>query len=141
VIFLNLPGLSNTDAKERGGVGVLGYHGFAGNPYSFVNLLGSLFELADPSDAFAEALSHAVAEMTVDLAADGSNPEVCDGCGTNCNGVGAYRLYFGPRGEYLGGSAAFPPAFAYTFFISAIATPASAAACPAPESACVYAPP
>ena len=104
MILLNPPGLTNTDAREQNGTGVLGYHGFAQIPYAFVNLLGTGFQLGDPSDLFAEALSHEIAEMTVDPRADDSNPEVCDGCGTNCNGAGAYRVYFGPTGEYLGGA-------------------------------------
>lgn len=141
LLFLNPPGALNTDAKESGGVGVLGYHGFASVPYAFVNVLGAGFSVADPADLFAEALSHEVAELTVDPRADNSMPEVCDGCGTNCQGASAFRIYFGSGGGYLGGSERFPPAFPYDHFISAIATPAAAADCPAARGACVYPPP
>ena len=141
VIILNPIGLTNTDAKESGGVGVLGYHGLAKIPYSFVNLLGAGFTIDDARDVFAEALSHEVAEMTVDPAADNSRPEVCDGCGTNCQGQAAFRIYFDRSGAYLGGTNAFPPPYPYDHFISAIATPDVAALCPAPSSGCVYAPP
>jgi hypothetical protein len=141
VFVLNPPGVVNSDAKESGGVGVLGYHGFATVPFSFVNLLGSGFALEDGPGLFAEAVSHELAEMIVDPRADGSNPEVCDGCGTNCLGAGAYRAYFNQMGTYLGASRQFPPGFPYTFFLSAIARPANATACPAPSSGCAYPPP
>lgn len=141
LVFLNPPGAVNTDARESGGIGVLGYHGFARVPYAFVNVLGTGFAIADASDLFAEALSHEVAEMTVDPSADNSMPEVCDGCGTNCQGANAFRVYFGSSGAFLGGSDRFPPPYPYDHFISAIATPAAASDCPAPQGACVYPPP
>lgn len=141
VLILNPPGVTNQDAKESGGVGVLGYHGKASVPYSFVNLLGSDFTLDDRADLYAEAVSHELAEMTVDPAADDSLPEVCDGCGTNCQGRAAFRAYFDARGGYLGTTPTFPPGFAYAFFISAIARPSVASDCPAPASGCAYAPP
>jgi hypothetical protein len=140
ILVLNPPGVENQDAKESGGVGVLGYHGKSSLPYSFVNLLGSGFSLADPQDVYAEAVSHELAEMTVDPNADNSNPEVCDGCGTNCQGQSAFRSYFDDGGRYLGSSQSFPPTFPYTFFISAIAKPAVASECPVPASGCAYAP-
>ena len=141
VIVLNPPGAVNTDAQERGGIGVLGYHGRARVPFSFVNLLGTGFAVADSADYFAEALSHEVAEMTVDPLADDRNPEVCDGCGTNCQGARAFRIYFGSNGEYLGGSTEWPPSFPYDFFLSAIARPTAVRDCPAAEAGCVYPPP
>ncbi|HZY93038.1 MAG TPA: hypothetical protein VFG07_09760, partial [Thermoplasmata archaeon] len=116
-------------------------HGRANVPYAFVNLLGSGFTLDDAAEAYAEAVSHEIAEMTVDPAADDSNPEVCDGCGTNCLGSAAHRAYFDGSGNYLGGSTAFPPAFPFAFFLSSIAQPAVSADCPAPASGCDYAPP
>lgn len=140
-LILNPPGATNTDAKESGGVGVLGYHGKARVPYSFVNPLGSGFSVGDSGDLFAEAVSHEIAEMTVDPNADGSQPEVCDGCGTNCQGNQAFRVYFASDGRYLGGGASFPPPFAYDHFLSTIARPAAAALCPAPQGSCVYPPP
>jgi len=141
IIVINPPGIQNLDAKESGGVGVLGYHGSASVPYSFVNALGSGFTSEDHADLFAEAVSHEVAEMTVDPRADDSNPEVCDGCGTNCQGSSAYRAYFDDTGKYLGTETSFPPSYSYAFFLSGIARPASAADCPAPASACAYPPP
>lgn len=141
LIVLNPPPVVNRDAKETGGVGVLGYHGAASRPYCFVNTLGTGFALDDRSDLFAEAVSHELAEMTVDPRADDSNPEVCDGCGTNCQGTSAYRAFFDGAGSYLATSTRFPPPFAYAFFLSAVARPGAAADCPAPASACDYAPP
>ena len=141
VLVLNPPGVVNTDAQESGGVGVLGYHGLARVPYCFVNLPGSGLSVADGGDLFAEAVSHEVAEMTVDPRADDRNPEVCDGCGTNCQATAAYRAYFDASGAYLGTDTQFPPPFSYAFFLSAIAKPPAAADCPAPASACSYPPP
>ncbi|MCI4352631.1 MAG: hypothetical protein L3K14_04505 [Thermoplasmata archaeon] len=141
VLVLNPPGLVNQDARERGGVGVLGYHGFSSVPYSFVNALGSGFTLDDRADLYAEAVSHEIAEMTVDPRADASNPEVCDGCGTNCRGPSAYRSFFDTSGRYIGSDTAFPPPFPFEFFVSAIARPAAASDCPAPTAACAYSPP
>lgn len=141
VLVLNPPGVTNQDAKESGGVGVLGYHGKASVPYSFVNLLGSDFTVDDHADLFAEAVSHEIAEMTVDPAADDSLPEVCDGCGTNCQGHAAFRAYFDAQGGYLGTTTTFPPGFSYAFFIGAIARPSVASDCPAPAAGCAYAPP
>ena len=141
IVVLNPTGVVNQDAREQGGVGVLGYHGMATIPYSFVNLLGTGFTLDDPADRYAEAVSHEVAEMTVDPRADGSSPEVCDGCGTNCQGRSAFRVYFDGQGRYLGASRSFPPGFPYAFFLSAIAQPSVASDCPAPSAGCAYPPP
>ncbi len=141
VLLINPVGVVNQDAKESGGVGVLGYHGLASVPYCFVNALGSGYTSDDRGDLFGEAVSHEVAEMAVDPRADDSNPEVCDGCGTNCQGSGAYRSYFDAAGTYVGSSPTFPPSFPYAFFLSAIAKPSAATECPAPAAACAYAPP
>lgn len=141
VLVLNPPGVVNRDARESGGVGVLGYHGLATVPYCFVNLLGSGLALDDRADLYAEAVSHEIAEMTVDPRADDRNPEVCDGCGTNCRSGAAFRAFFDAQGTYVGSSSAFPPSFPYAFFLSAIARPSHAADCPAPDSACSYGPP
>lgn len=141
ILVLNPPGVTNRDARESGGVGVLGYHGLAALPYCFVNLLGSGFSVDDPADLFAEAVSHETAEMTVDPRADDSNPEVCDGCGTNCLGAQAWRDFFDASGRYLSSDTTFPPSFPYGFFISAMARPSSATDCPAPAAACAYPPP
>jgi hypothetical protein len=133
--FLNPKGVVNTDADATQGVG--GYHGFSpsGVPYIFVNVLGLGLTLADSQDAYALALSHEIAEMTVDPQANGSSPEVCDECAGNCNVD--YRNYFDSAGNWLGGAAT--PG--YYFFIDGIATPATVTQCPAPRSSCCYPPP
>lgn len=136
-VILAPPGVVNTDAPA--GQGVLGYHGHATVPYAFVNVLGSGLSIPDGPDAFALALSHEIAELAVDPAADGSNPEVCDPCGPNCQT--ALRDYFSASGGYLGTTTAFPPAYTYAFFLNAVVQPAAAAACPAPVRACAYGPP
>ena len=137
LVFLNPPGVGNTDAPVA--QGVLGYHGMAQLPYIFVNVLGSGFSVADPHDQFALALSHEIAEMVVDPRADASNPEVCDPCGPNCQTP--IRDYFDGAGTYLGSTTAFPPPYPYAFFLNAIVQPVGATACPAQAAQCTYAPP
>ncbi|HYK92524.1 MAG TPA: hypothetical protein VEY07_00580 [Thermoplasmata archaeon] len=136
-VVLAPPRVLNTDAPAS--KGVLGYHGHSQLPYIFVNVLGAGFTLADPQDVYALALSHEIAEMLVDPAADGSNPEVCDPCGPNCQN--ALRDYFSGNGQYLGTTTAFPPAYSYGFYLNAIVQPSASAACPAPVRACAYGPP
>lgn len=135
VAVLSPPGVANTDAQN----GVLGYHGQANLPYIFGNVVGQAFTLDDADDAYALVVSHELAEMTVDPSANLANPEVCDGCGPNCQTV--FRDYFGASGAYLETSQAFPPGPAYGYFINAIVQPASATQCPAPDTACAYPPP
>jgi hypothetical protein len=137
VVVLNPPGVLNTDADASKGVG--GYHNLASVPYVFVNVMGSNLTVRDEADLYALALSHEIAEMAVDPRADLVNPEVCDPCGPNCQSV--WIDYFDAAGAYLRTVQAFPPSFAYGFFINAIVQPRAATQCPAPGGACNYAPP
>jgi hypothetical protein len=136
VVVLNPLNLTNTTGDRAAGIG--GYHGNANIPYIFVNLFGQNLTVADEAFSYAQILSHEMAEMVVDPLVDGKNPEVCDGCGPNCQSV--YLDYFGSSG-YIQTTQAFPPTFTYGFYINAIVQPPSANACPAPANACVYAPP
>jgi hypothetical protein len=135
LMFLNPQGVVNTDANPAQGVG--GYHNISssGVPYAFVNVMGQGLTVDDRQDVYAVALSHEIAEMTVDPKADGSNPEVCDSCAGNCSVD--FRNYFDPKGNWLGGTAT--PG--YSFFVDGIATPATVAQCPAPKGSCSYPPP
>ena len=133
--FLNPKGVVNSDADIS--KGILGYHevSSSGVPYIFVNVTGEGLTLADRAELYALALSHEIAEMTVDPRADGSNAEVSDSCSGNCNTD--HRNYFDSNGDWLGGSAT--PG--YYFFTAGVATPAAVAQCPAPAAACSYPPP
>lgn len=135
VVILNPRGIVNTDADPSQGVG--GYHGLARIPYAFVNVMGAGLTVKDEANAYALALSHEIAEMVVDPRADLSNPEVCDPCAGNC-GVTFYES-FDDSGRYMGGGPT--PAPRYAFFINSIVKPNAATQCPAPGSACAYAPP
>lgn len=137
VVVLNPEGAVNTDADPSQGVG--GYHGMANVPYCFVNVMGSGLTVKDEANVYALALSHEIAEMDVDPRADLGNPEICDGCGPNCQAV--WIDYFNNAGGYIQTLQAFPPPFDYAFFINAIVKPSSATLCPAPGAACSYAPP
>jgi hypothetical protein len=134
VAVLNPTNATNTDAPLS--QGVLGYHGSTGkHTYTFVNVEGTGLTIADTADLYADALSHETAEMTVDPAADLSNPETDDPCSGNC-GVD-YRNCFDSNLNYLGQY----PVSGYYFFTNGVCQPASVHDCPAPQSACVYAPP
>lgn len=135
LVLLNPLGVVNTDADAT--QGVLGYHSVtaSGVPYAFVNVMGKGLRVDDKRDLYALALSHEIAEMTVDPEANGSNPEVCDECAGNCSVD--YRNYFGSDGGWLGAS----PSPGYYFFVDGIATPASVTQCPAPADSCAYPPP
>lgn len=135
VVILNPQGVVNTDADPGQGVG--GYHGLANVPYAFVNVMGTGLTVKDAADVYALALSHEIAEMVVDPRADLSNPEVCDPCAGNCGAT--YYESFDGSGRYLGGGQM--PAPGYGFFINSVVRPDAATQCPAPGSACAYAPP
>lgn len=137
VAFLNPPGVVNGDADPRQGVG--GYHSLANVPYLFVNVMGSGLTVKDAAGLYALALSHEIAEMVVDPRADLGNPEIADPCGPNCQTV--WIDYFDSGGGYIETSQAFPPRFDYAFYINGIVRPDAANQCPAPASACNYAPP
>lgn len=135
MVFLNPKGVVNTDADAT--QGVLGYHSMSpsGVPYAFVNVLGQGLTVPDRQGVYALALSHEIAEMTVDPEANGSSPEVCDECAGNCNVD--FRDYFDPLGNWMGGQ----PVQGYGFFIDGIAKPVDVTKCPAPAASCTYPPP
>jgi hypothetical protein len=135
LVFLNPQGVVNTDADVT--QGILGYHNISpsGIPYAFVNVMGTGLTVRDERDLYASALSHETSELTVDPAANGSNPEVSDACSGNCSV--SFRNYFDESGNWMGGN----PIQGYAFFTAGIATPATVAQCPAPVSSCSYPPP
>jgi hypothetical protein len=136
VVVLSPTSLINTNGNWTQGVG--GYHGLANVPYIFVNVFGQNLTVQDANFAYAQILSHEIAEMVVDPLVDGRNPEVCDGCGPNCQSV--YLDFFDNVGAYIQTLQSFPPSFSYNFFINAIVQPSAATQCPAPGSSCAYAP-
>jgi len=133
LVFLNPPGVVNSEAPVS--MGILGYHGAASVPYSFVNALGSGFSVNDAKDIYALALSHEIEEMVVDPNADLSKPEVADPCAGNCRVD--YRNTFDANGNWLGG---WGPQM-YAFFVAAVAKPATVSQCPSSFESCSYAPP
>jgi acylphosphatase len=137
VVVLNPQGVTNTDGDPAQGIG--GYHGKANVPYCFVNMFGTNINVADPTNKYAMALSHEIAEMAVDPLANLVNPEVCDPCGPNCQTV--FIDYFDNGGNYIATTQTLPPSFGYNFYINGIVKPASARACPAPATSCNYSPP
>lgn len=139
LVFLSPQGVLNTDADPS--KGYLGYHNISQNgmPYIFVNVMGTNLTINDSADVYELALTHEMAEMTVDPFANLSNPEVCDPCGPNCQIP--FRDYFDANANYLASSVQFaPPGLAYTFFLNAIVQPSSATQCPAPATSCAYNP-
>ncbi len=137
IVVLNPQNMTNTSGNRAAGVG--GYHTISSVPYIFVNLFGQNLTVKDEAFAYAQILSHEIAEMVVDPLVDNKNPEVCDGCGPNCQNV--FLDYFDSAGRYIKTAQGWPANAAYSFYINAIVKPASATACPAPANACNYAPP
>jgi hypothetical protein len=147
VVILNPPGLSNV----QGSGNILGYHNIRGNvPFCFCNI-GSNLTLDDKKDAYAEVLTHEIAEMVVDPQVDPVNPEVCDACAGNCRNN--WRVYFDSNNQFLGGSQAHPstnpfPASAYftTALVSSNFTLGGSQSCIVDprgndlRDACVYSP-
>ncbi len=137
VVVLNPQGVVNKDGDPGKGIG--GYHWKASVPYCFVNVSGKNLTVADPTNLYAMALSHEIAEMAVDPLANLVNPEVCDPCGPNCQTV--FVDYFDNGANYIDTTQTLPPAFAYNFYINGIVKPSAARQCPAPATACDYSPP
>jgi hypothetical protein len=140
LVFLNPQRAQNADADAS--QGVLGYHQAisSGMPYCFVNVMGTGLTIDDGADIYAVALSHEVAEMTVDTKANLSEPECCDPCAGNCNVD--RRNYFDSNSQWISQSGtSFPPTFPYAFYVEGISSPPSAKDCPAPVTSCVYPPP
>lgn len=138
IVIPNPQGVANTDGDIN--QGILGYHGMANSTYCFINVFGQNLAVADQADVYAQQLSHEIAEMTVDPRANNDNPEVCDACGPNCQTT--WRDFFvSPNNAYSQSTQTFPPGFGYVFFINAIVQPNSSSQCPAPQTACAYAPP
>ena len=136
-------GTTNTDGDATKGVG--GYHGKANCPYSYVNVFGTGFTVADEKDTqaadhYALQLSHEIAEMLVDPDADDSNPEVCDPCGPNCGRVWRDFFYAPPINAYMMTTQQWPATFPYGYMMNAIVQPEHSGDCPAAQSACAYSP-
>ena len=146
IVILNpwTEGIVNTNEDPRRGVG--GYHGKVSTPFCFCNVFGQNLTVDDRQNAYAQILSHEIAEMTVDPLANIVNPEVCDACAPNCNNL--WNNFFDNGNQFIDGSQSLPPSFAYKFFVNALVKPASynpATECAIPGSnthdVCVYIPP
>jgi hypothetical protein len=110
------------NADASGGVG--GYHSITGdgNPYCFCRVFGTGLTIADPTNRYAEVLSHEIAEMVVDPRANLENPEVCDACAGNCSND-RFSL-FDASNQFAGGTtnpSNVPTPFAY--YINSIIKP------------------
>ena len=138
IVIPNPQGVTNTDGNIN--QGILGYHGLANSAYCFINVFGQNLTINDQANVYALQLSHEIAEMTVDPRVDGKNPEVCDACGPNCQATWL-DFFVAPNNAYSQTTQNFPPGFAYVFFINGIVQPNSSSQCPAPQTACDYAPP
>jgi hypothetical protein len=133
------------------------YHQTAGDgtPYCYCLVFGQNLTVADDNHTisgltrqkvYAHILSHEIAEMVVDPAADMRNPEVCDACAGNCRND-LFDL-FDQNGVYMGGTADTSTATGFSFFINSIVRPDlydSVTQCVIAggdsQAACVYAPP
>jgi hypothetical protein len=110
----------NNDAKG----GVLGYHFNTGDgkPYCFCRVFGTGLTIADPTNRYAEVLSHEIAEMVVDPRANLENPEVCDACAGNCSND--RFCLFDSNNQFVGGTTS--PATTttpFTYFVNSVIKP------------------
>jgi len=95
--------------------------------------------LGDAADVYAMVVSHEIAEMIVDPAVGGGDPEVCDPCDINCSNL--TRIYFDASDNFLGANQATPPSgFMFSYYVCAVVKPAGASDCPASSANCSYAP-
>ena len=134
-IFVVSP--AGVSAKDVGGNA--GYHGKANIPYVVAGVFAASLTLADNPDVYAMVVSHEIAEMIVDPAANNANPEVCDPCDLNCSNL--TRCYFDASDIYLGSNQSSPPGgFAFAYYTCAVVKPAAATACPASSTNCEYGP-
>lgn len=143
------PGITNTDCNPANGY--LAYHSASAVnnvPYIYLPITATGLTPSDVADLYHISLSHEIAEMTVDPAADLNNPEVCDSCGPNCQSV--IRNFFDSNGNYLTSSSFFiagtGPGFNYAYMSNSVSQPPYATTasntCPnLPYNACGYSPP
>jgi len=110
-----------------------GYHSLANVPYAVWGMGGTGITLADQADVYAMVVSHEISELIVDPQVNGTNPEVCDPCCTNCeNKPGSYsggffRAYFDSFNDYLGTNQQSPPGgFNFAYYTAVIVKPAGA---------------
>jgi hypothetical protein len=116
-----------------------GYHSKADIPYIVAGVFSTGLTLDDTADVYAMVVSHEIAEMVVDPAAGGGDPEVCDPCDINCGNL--TRIYFDASDNFLGANQLTPASgFAFAYYICAVVKPAGAADCPASGANCAYAP-
>jgi hypothetical protein len=133
------------------------YHSITadGTPYCYCLVFGENLSVADNNHTisgvnnekvYAHILSHEITEMVVDPLANLGNPEVCDGCATNC-GIVLFNL-FDQDGVFLGGTASTASATGFAFFINPVVSSSAALdsnQCVVPagdvQNACVYPPP
>jgi hypothetical protein len=123
--------------SESSGTGISansGYHSIANVPYAVWGVGGTGITLADQADVYAMVVSHEIAEMIVDPQVNGSNPEVCDPCCENCEGIagsyagGFFRAYFDSFNDYLGTNQSTPPGgFDFAYYVAVVVKPAGAA--------------
>jgi hypothetical protein len=149
IVVICPPNITNNDCNPANGY--LSYHdcSFVYNvPYIYTPLTAEPITATDVSDIYQIPLSHEVAEMTVDPAADLNNPEVCDSCGPNCETV--IRNFFDGNGNYITSSAFFiagvGPGFSYSVMTNSVSAPPYATTaqntCPTvPYGSCGYSPP
>ena len=118
IVVLNPLNITNTLAQAQNWAG---YHQRANVPYIFSYVFGQNLTIDDRQNAYAQILSHEIAEMTVDPLANVVNPEVCDACAGNCRNL--WNDFFDNDNRFIDGSQNVPPPFGYAFFINSIIKP------------------
>src|SRR5262249_27698553 len=115
---------TNSPTNTDGTGSTLGYHSSTshGHPYCYSRAFGQNLTVADKGQLYAGALSHEIAEMTVDPIPRLENPEVCDGCFGNC--ANFHFDLFDSNSTFIGGTqnptTVLTP---FTFYINSIIQP------------------
>jgi hypothetical protein len=149
VVILHNTAAANSPTNTDGTGSTLGYHSSTGHghPYCYCRAFGQNLTVADKRQLYAGALSHEIAEMTVDPIPRLENPEVCDGCFGNCSNF-HFNLFDG-NSTFIGGTNN-PTTVStpFTFFINSIIQPGAydpktecAVAGSDLTAVCVYPPP
>jgi hypothetical protein len=107
LLFVAPAGVVHSDCDPS--EGATAYHAAGRFPYLYLPLTSAGLTVADPDGRFSLALSHALAELLADPAADFAAPELCGGGPVDPAEV--TRNFFDREGTYLGsGPAAGAPA-------------------------------
>jgi hypothetical protein len=126
ILMIDPRGPRDLDSNAPPGFIVNGFHGSTEEvsdndiPYCYCSVVGNNLTIDDKKNAYAQTLSHEIAEMVVDPFANSNNPEVCDACAGNCKNN--WHSFFDNNNNYLDARRDLNQT-GYTYYINAICKP------------------